>query len=80
MVNGVKIGAVKAVKYLGTWIDEKLDWKTHAKYIIDKIQKPLNIIKVLRGNAWGGHPQILLNVYKGLMRSVIEYNGSCIHI
>ena len=76
----------KAVKYLGMWIDAKLEWNIHAQYIIKKIQQTLNIIKVLRATWWGGHPQILLNVFKGLLevfkgiRSVTDYNCYCINI
>ena len=63
-----------SVKYLGMTLDSKLSWKKHTKIIIEKCKKLLNVIKVLRGTWWGGHPQVLLNVYKGLIRSVIEYN------
>ena len=79
-INNIKINAVNEVKYLGTWIDSRLNWNAHAKDLINKVQKALNILKLLRGTWWGGHPQVLLNVYKGLMRSIIEYNSCCIHI
>lgn len=40
----------------------------------------MNIIKVLRGTWWGGHPQVLLNIYKGIIKSLIDYNSFLIKI
>ncbi|XP_031782179.1 uncharacterized protein LOC116416762 [Nasonia vitripennis] len=79
-INGHKIKNEQAVKYLGVWLDSKLNWNTHAQNLIEKIQKTINIIKVLRTTWWGGHPQVLLNVYKGLIRSITDYNCFCINI
>ena len=44
------------------------------------MQKSLDIIKVLRATWWGGHPQTLLNVYRGLVRSIFVYNCFSINI
>ena len=63
-----------SVKYLGMVLDSRLSWQLHTKYILEKARKLLNIIKVLRVTWWGGQPQVLINVYKGLIRSTIEYN------
>ena len=40
-------------------------------WINEKVCELINIIKVLRGTWWGGHAQILLTVYRALIR--IEY-------
>lgn len=79
-VDGIVIKNVPAVKYLGLWFDQKLDWNMHAQFLIDKVGHLLNIITVLRGTWWGGHPQVLMNVYRGLIRSSIEYNSFTINI
>ena len=68
------------VKYLGLIIDSKLQWNEHAKYIIDKTIKLMNILKVLRGTWWGGNSQTLLIVYRGLIRSTMEYNAFLIKV
>lgn len=36
----------------------------------------LNIIRYLSGKEWGTHPESLLNVYKGLIRSKLDYGAS----
>ena len=30
---------VKEYKYLGVWLDEKLNWKTHKAYVLAKAKK-----------------------------------------
>ena len=50
-IKGNFIKNEKVVKYLGIWIDTKLEWNTYAQYIIQQMQKSLDIIKVsTKGN------------------------------
>ena len=79
-VDGNNISLVKTVKYLGLTMDFNLTWNDHAKNIIGKATKMLNILKALRGTWWGGHPKILLTIYTALIRSTIEYSLFLIHI
>ena len=58
----------------------KLSWKSHVRNIIQKISQSLNIIKSLRGTWWGGHPFILLVIYKATIRSVIDYGSIALSI
>ena len=80
MINNTPIYNVTKVKYLGMWMDYKLTWNDHAKHIIERIIKKMNIIKVLRGTWWGGQPQVLLNIYKGIIKSLIDYNSFLIKV
>ena len=57
-----------------------MNWNEHAKYIIGRASKLINILKVLRGTWWGGHPQTLLQIYVSLIRATIEYSFYLIHI
>ena len=56
-------------------LDYKLEWEDHYNYITGRATKLMNVLKVLRATWWGGHPQVLLNVYKALIRSTMEYNS-----
>ena len=59
---------------MGLRIDEKLSWDIQFEFLNNKCKKILNIIKFLRGTWWGGHPQILLNIYKAMIRGVMGYS------
>uniref|UniRef100_A0ABD2XP96 RNase H type-1 domain-containing protein n=1 Tax=Trichogramma kaykai TaxID=54128 RepID=A0ABD2XP96_9HYME len=72
--NDTTINPSKNLKYLGLYLDIELNWDYHYTQIIKKTSKLMNILKVLRGTWWGGHPQVLSIIYKSLIRSIIEYN------
>ena len=72
--NNTYISPSKVIKYLGLYIDYNLSWTDHFNYIIGKSTKLCNILKIVRRTWWGGHPQVLLNIYKSLIRSTMEYN------
>ena len=61
------------VKYLGVYIDHKLDWSTHVKYVCNKSNQTLNM---LRRSLKGSKTPARLTVYKTLVRPVLEY-ASC---
>ena len=43
-IDGHKIGEVDKTKFLGVFIDNKLNWKYHVKYISGKISKGIGMI------------------------------------
>ena len=43
-----------------------------------KANKNLDIIKALCKVKWGGHPLILINLYKSIVRTHLEYGTSLI--
>lgn len=71
--NDTIINECSSVKYLGMIMDNTLTWKEHAQHIIAKATNQLNILKFLCGTWWGGHPQILKQIYISLIRSSLEY-------
>ena len=72
--DNVLIKPSRVIRYLGMYLDYKMTWQDHFNFIIGKATRLSNVIKCLRNTWWGGHPQVLLNVYKCLIRSTIEYN------
>lgn len=63
----------KTVKYLGIHINSRLNWSKQIDYTVAKCQKSTNILKALTTTWWGGHPDTLLNIYKAIVRSHLDY-------
>lgn len=62
-------------KFLGITFDSKLNFNKHFDEIVKSCEKRLNIIKILSCKSWKLQPRTLLNIYKSLIRSVIEYSS-----
>ena len=70
--------SVESVKFLGIYYDYKLTFERHLRYVQEKANRALNIVKFLRGTWWGAHPSTLITFYKSFVRSTIDY-GSFIY-
>lgn len=60
-------------KFLGILLDQKLLWKKHIEVVKLKCAKRLNLLRCISGTKWGNSSKILFMVYKGLIRSVLDY-------
>ncbi len=79
--NGVKIDGkaikwVKELKYLGIWIKNKLNWKTHLDYAIKKAYAVLAMCKKVIFPNYGAEPRMIKWMYEQLVRPVITYGCS----
>ena len=63
----------KQVKFLGLIFDTKLSFLPHIKYVKEKCQQGLNILKVISHTDWGADRQTLLLLYRSLVRSRLDY-------
>lgn len=73
---------VEEFKYLGVWFDKKLTWGKQINTIIDKCKGRMNILRSISGTSWGANKTCMMMIYRGLIRSVIDYGsqilvGSC---
>ena len=59
-------------------MDEKLTWIPHIKFLKNKCNKRMNLIKVLANNKWGADYEIIKRSYEALVRSKLDY-GSIIY-
>ena len=75
---GSQIPVVEEVKFLGVIFDRKLSFLPHIKYLKAKCLKALNLLKVLAHTSWGADRVTLLNLYRSLIRSKLDY-GSVVY-
>ena len=66
------------VKVLGLIFDQKLNFKAHVKYLKEKCRKALNILRVVGHTDWGADKSTLLELYRTLVRSKLDY-GSAVY-
>ena len=77
-IYGTQIPVVKEAKFLGLIFDHKLSFIPHIKALKAKCLKALDILKVLSHSDWGGDRTVLLNLYRTLIRSKLDY-GSIVY-
>ena len=75
---GSLIPVVDDFKFLGVVFDRKLSFIPHIKYLKAKCIKALNLLKVLSHTNWGADRTVLLQLYRSLIRSKLDY-GSIVY-
>ena len=73
-IYGSPIPVVSEAKFLGLLFDNKLSFIPHIKALKAKCLKALDILKVLSSSDWGGDRTVLLNLYRSLIRSKLDYD------
>ena len=72
---GHEILAVKEeYKYLGVILDNKLTYKSHCKYVVNKCLNRMNLLRLLSGTNWGGTKSCLLTIYRTM--GWLEHEGN----
>ena len=46
IINNTHLKSTSCTRFLGTWIDDKLQWKTHTSNLLMKLKKNINLLKV----------------------------------
>jgi hypothetical protein len=76
---GENIPKVDSTKFLGLVFDCKLSFNQQIEEIKVKCGSRLNIIKILSNRKWNLNKNILCNLYKSIIGSVIDYSFMCIN-
>lgn len=61
---------VDKIKYLGLWVDSRLNWREHVSYIKSKLVKYVRIFYLLRTVCY---PELMRSLYFALINSKIGY-------
>ena len=75
---GSLIPVVYDFKFLRLIFDRKLSFIPHIKYFKAKCLKALNLLKVLSHTNWGADRNVLLQLYRSIIRSKLDY-GSIVY-
>ena len=74
-INNHEIKSTKTARFLGIHFHCNLDWSFHLNEIFTKCENHIRTISCLRRTWWGADPNILLNLYKSIIQSRIEYGS-----
>ena len=74
-IHKQRIERVNSYKFLGLYFDTHLNWKEHVDYLDIKCKRIINLLKNLTGRHWGASKRSLLQIYKSLIRSKLDYGS-----
>ena len=74
-MNNIPLPIKNSIKILGILFDSKNTWIPHLKTIRKDSLLRMNILKCLAHKSWGSHSSSLLQIYKALILSKLEYNS-----
>ena len=72
-MNNVRLKQSECFRYLGISLDRKLCMKAHVRTVVESCNKAMNCLRSVAGKNWGMDPNTMLMLYKGLIRSKMEY-------
>ena len=72
-IKNTAIPTTKEAKILGVTFDPLLTFNKHVKNVQTKVKQRNNILKALAGSTWGKQKELLLDTYKSIGRSVMNY-------
>ena len=74
-VDGVRLHCCDSLKYLGVVLDARVTWLQHVKYVAGRALRAVSLLRVLSRVSWGVTPSLLLLVYRGLIRSYLDWGA-----
>ena len=75
LLDRAEVEAVPSYKYLGVWLDNKLDWSTHSSHLYRKTQSRLYFLRRLR--SFNICSKLLWMFYQSVVTSVLFYTAVC---
>ncbi len=72
-IAGERVPTVKKPKILGVTFDGLLSFKEHTHKMKNTIQSKNNVLKALAGTNWGKEKEVIVNTYKAIGQSTLNY-------
>ena len=74
-LDGTRILVVEENEFLGIVFDRKLSFIPHIKQLKARCPKALNLLRVVAHTDWGADRKVLLNLYRTIIRSKLDYGS-----
>ncbi|KAJ8912529.1 hypothetical protein NQ315_014473 [Exocentrus adspersus] len=74
-INDTVLSVVSHHKILGLTFDSRLNWKRHIQDVKGNCMTRLNILKTTAHHHWGSEEEVLLRMYRALIRSKLDYGS-----
>ena len=78
-LQNTQINSLNKVKFLGLTFQSNLKWNAQILSCEKKCANSIKTMKCLGKKKWGSDPNVLLRIYRALIRSRIEYGGLLFH-
>ena len=78
-INNQPLAMKNQVKYLGIVLDQQLNFKSHAEYVIKKLTNLYNMLSRLVRPNWGLNPDISRLIYRMIAEPIALYGASIWH-
>lgn len=79
IINQTILECVSQFKFLGVILDSKLKWIPHLKKLKEKAFKNINLLKIISSSKYKTSTENLLNIYKTLILTKLEYGSVAYH-
>ncbi|KAJ8888471.1 hypothetical protein PR048_007961 [Dryococelus australis] len=63
---------VGSCKYLGIYLDSKLNWLLQMKHLTARVHAAISVLKAVRHTRWGSDPKMLLLIYTSFIHPCID--------
>ncbi len=74
-INSIPIPTAPTATYLGLIFDSKLTWRPYLQHLKRSSTRKLNIIRKLAHSSYGAETTTLLNIYKAIIQSKLDYGA-----
>ncbi|XP_044575163.1 uncharacterized protein LOC123258971 [Cotesia glomerata] len=72
-LNNIELHQSNNLKILGMYFDKSLTWNNHITELKRQCHQRLNLLKSIASTKWGADTQILINTYRSIIRSKLDY-------
>jgi exonuclease III len=78
-IDGVVLKPTESTRFLGVWLDRKLNYRAHTEAIRKKMATQTNALTRLAARTWGCSFARAREIYTKCIRSAIAYGASAFH-